>query len=87
MNDRDLAEELFAVAAPSGDWAIKGAIAAGEYVAAIIDLVEQAAIRSIRLPQNLVDAVVNFIDDPALDADDIAAIREDLATLAALEQS
>ncbi len=59
-------------------------MAAGEDVAAIIGLVEQAALRSIPLPQSLSDAVAEFADDPALDPDDIAAIREDLATIAAL---
>lgn len=83
MTDRELAEQLFAAVKPEG-FGIKSAIAAGEYVAAIIDLVEQAAIRSIHLPQSILDAVAEFIDDPALDADDIAAVREDLATLTPL---
>lgn len=67
-----------------GCWAIRGAIAAGEDFAAIIDLVEQAALRSIPLPKHLLDEVAAFIDDPALDPDDIAAVREDLTTIAAL---
>ncbi|WP_154677656.1 hypothetical protein [Mycolicibacter icosiumassiliensis] len=83
MTDHELAEQLFAVVKPDG-FGIKGELAAGEYVAAIIDLVEQAALRPIPLPQGLVDAVAEFADDPALDPDDIAAIREDLATIAAI---
>ncbi|MGB5798349.1 MAG: hypothetical protein WBH51_21485 [Mycolicibacter algericus] len=59
-------------------------MAAGEDVAAIIDLVEQAALRSIPLPQHLADAVGKFADDPSLAPDDIAAIREDLATIASI---
>ena len=83
MTDCELAEQLFAVIKPDG-FGIKSAVSAGEYVAAVIDLVEQAALKSIPLPQNLMDAVAEFADDPALDPDDIAAIREDLATIAAL---
>lgn len=59
-------------------------MAAGEDVAAIIDLVEQAALCAVHLPQTLLDSVAAFVDDPALDGDDIAAVREDLATLAPL---
>ncbi|OQZ92208.1 MULTISPECIES: hypothetical protein [Mycolicibacter] len=83
MTDHELAEQLFAAVKPEG-FGIKSAVSAGEYVAAIIDLVEQAALRSIPLPQNLADAVAEFADDPTLDPDDIAAIREDLATITAL---
>lgn len=85
MTDHELAVELLTVVFPDGCRVIEGAMAAGEDVAAVIDLVEQAALKSIPLPQNLVDAVAEFADDPAaLDPDDIAAIREDLATIAAL---
>lgn len=56
---------------------------AGEDVAAIIDLVEQAAIRGIHLSQDLMEAVDDFVDDPALADDDVAAIREDLNHLRA----
>ena len=80
MTDHELAEQLFAAVKPDG-FGIKGAIAAGEDVAAIIDLVEQAAIQRIHLRQELVDAVADFADDPALDSDDTTAIREGLATL------
>ncbi|OHV03881.1 hypothetical protein [Mycobacterium talmoniae] len=83
MTDHELAEQLLAVVNPSGDDVLEGAIRAGEDAAAIIDLVEQAAIRRVRLSQVLVDAVADFADDAALDRDDIAAIREDLAKLRA----
>ncbi|MBS9536033.1 hypothetical protein KIH27_20835 [Mycobacterium sp. M1] len=81
MTDRELAEQLFAAVRPDG-FGIRSAMAAGEDVAAIIDLVEQAALRTVRLPQTLLDSVAEFVDDPALDGDDVAAVREDLATLA-----
>jgi hypothetical protein len=83
MTDHELAERLFAEVKPDG-FGIKGAMRAGEDVAAIIDLLEQAAIHGRHLPQKLLEAVDSFADDPALDDDDVAAIREDLAQLRAV---
>lgn len=80
MTDHELAEQLFAVIKPEG-FGIEGAMRAGEDVAAIIDLVEQAVIRGTRLPRELLDAVEDFADDPALDDDDVAAVREDVTRL------
>lgn len=60
---------------------------AGEDVAAIIDLIEQAALCGAHLPRELLDAVAQFVDDPALAADDVAALRADLAVLAPLAYS
>lgn len=84
MTDHELAAKLLAVVSPAGDSVLEGAMAAGEDAAAIIDLVEQAAIHSVHLPQNLLDKIADFADDPELAADDVAAVREDLAKLAPL---
>jgi hypothetical protein len=84
MTDHELAEQLLAVVAPTGDAVLEDAMRAGEDVAAIIDLVEQAAIHGKRLPPELLVAVDSFADDPALADDDVAAIREDLARLRAV---
>jgi hypothetical protein len=84
MTDHELAERLLAAVAPGGDSVLEGAMRAGEDVAAVIDLVEQAAIHGRQLPQEVLDAVDSFADDPALDDDDVAAIREDLVQLRAV---
>lgn len=83
MTDHDLAQRLLAVVGSVGDGA-RSAIAAGEDVIAIAELVELAATNHIAVPNDLLFAVRQLADEGAssLDADDIAALHEDIGTLA-----
>lgn len=93
MTDHELAERLLAVVSPGGDEVFESAMRAGEDVIAIAELVEQAAIRRIAVPRDLLEAVRQLADDEEdvdgnfpLDDGDIAALREDIATLTLVVQ-
>lgn len=84
MTDHELAERLLAVVGSAGE-GTRSAITAGEDEVAIAELVEMAALKHIAIPNELLFAVRQLADDGpagALDTDDIAALHEDIATLA-----
>lgn len=84
MTDHELAQRLLAVVGSAGEGS-RSAIAAGEDVIAIAELTEAAATHHIAIPNDLLFAVRRIADEgPSgpLDADDIAALHEDIGTLA-----
>lgn len=86
VDDRQVAEQLLAVVAP-GDEAIEGWIRAGESIPAVATLVELAAQRRKRLPDDLRTAVQALVDADTFDADERREVVEDLAKLAHLTRS
>lgn len=89
MTDHELAQRLLAVVGAAGDGS-RSAITAGEDEVAIAELVERAALDHITIPQDLLFAVRQLADDGpggALTADDIAALHEDIGTLALMAVS
>lgn len=83
MTDHELAERLLAVVGSAGD-GIRSAVTAGEDLIAIAELTELAAIQGITVPIELLAAVRAVAGEgptSSLDADDIGALWEDIATL------
>jgi hypothetical protein len=85
VTDQELANQLLELVAP-GDDVLGGLANTSDAIAAVIDLVEMAAIDRIALPRELLDAVRDMADEGGggMDDDDIAALREDLTTLSPL---
>ena len=83
MTVEKVAAELLQRVAP-GDALLQGVIAAGEPVAAAIDLIEKAAADGVRLSGVLLDEVERLLlADGVLDEDDTRSVTEDLASLRA----
>jgi hypothetical protein len=85
MTDQELANRLLEMVAPNNS-AVRRLIDSSEAVAAVIDLMEMAAIERIPLPRDLLEAVKEMADEGGggMDDRDMAAIREDLTTLSPL---
>lgn len=82
MDGEQLATKLLAVVAP-GDAVFERMIAAGEYLPAVVTLVEVAAEDGCVVPTVLLDAVQRLLDDDAFDVDDDRSVAEDLGALRA----
>lgn len=85
MTDQELANRLLEIVAPDNS-AVRRLIDSSEAVAAVIDLMEMAAIDRIPLPRELLDAVRTMADEGGggMDEVDVASLRKDLVTLSPL---